>query len=73
MEEQYEEPQPVYAYTLISDQSIADDLVSATCKPTQYNGQYLFTGMLDGGEHITKERAIEWKAKYAPADSDPSA
>ena len=60
----------VLAYTLISDQSIADELISATCKPTTYNGQYLFTGLLDGGEHITKEQAIEWKLKHAPADSD---
>lgn len=70
MEEQYEEPQPVPAYTLISDSAIAEELMSATCKPTMLNGQYLFTGLLDGGEHITKEQAIEWKLKYAPPDSD---
>lgn len=70
MEEQYEELQPVYAYTLISDQSVAEELMSATCKPTMLSGQYLFTGLLDGGEHITKEQAIEWKDKYAPPDSD---
>ena len=61
---------PVYAYTLISDSAIAEELMSATCKPTMLNGQYLFTGLLDGGEHITKEQAIEWKDKYSPPETE---